>query len=195
MLKKVVYPYQYMDAWRNFTAAYQWKASQMLTITDADYKHAKIFWKDFRLQNLGQYHDLYVQSDTLLLVDIFEGFRNKCLKIYELDPAHFFLAPGLVWQAYLKKTKIKQELLTDADILLIIGKDIRDKICHVVHRNAKANNKLMKDYGPSIESYLMCWDVNNQRTSMGNITKDAWRWFQVDKEKFNIYSKIHTKLQ
>ena len=89
----------------------------MLTITDADYKHAKIFWKDFRLQNLGQYHDLYVQSDTLLLVDIFEGFRNKCLEIYELDPAHFLLAPGLVWQAYLKKTKIKQELLTDKDII------------------------------------------------------------------------------
>ena len=69
-------------------------------------------------KNLGEYHDLYVQSNTLLLADVFENLRDKCIEIYELDPAHFLSAPGLAWQACLKKTKVKLELLTDIDMLL-----------------------------------------------------------------------------
>ena len=84
----------------------------MESITNADYKHAERVWEDFRLQNLGQYHDLSVQSDTLMLGDIFETFRNKFLEIYKLDPVHFLSATGMAWQAYLKKTKIELELLT-----------------------------------------------------------------------------------
>ena len=84
-------------------------------ITDIDYNHANSVYKKFNLRNLGQYHDLYVQSDTLLLVDVFENFRNMCIKVYELDPAHFFSAPGLAWQACLKKTGVELELITDVD--------------------------------------------------------------------------------
>ena len=87
----------------------------MEDITDADYAHAKTVWKDFEIKNVGEFHDLYVQSDTLLLADVFENFRNICLEIYELDQAKFLSAPGLTWQATLKKTKVKLDLLTDMD--------------------------------------------------------------------------------
>ena len=76
-------------------------------ITDADYRHTKRVWKDFKIKNLGDYHDLYVQSDTLLIADAFERFHNKCVEIYELDPAHFFSAKGLAWKACLKKTGVE----------------------------------------------------------------------------------------
>ena len=80
-------------------------------------------FKDLNFKNLGEYHDLYVQSDTLLLADVFENFRNTCLKVYELDPVHFLSLPGLVWQACLKKTNKKLELLTDYDMLLMVKKE------------------------------------------------------------------------
>ena len=79
-------------------------------ITDKDCAHAQKVFEEFNLKNLGNYHDLYVQSDTLLLTDAFENFRNKCIQIYELDPAHFLSAPGLAWQACLKKTGLRLEL-------------------------------------------------------------------------------------
>ena len=87
---------------------------------------------------------MYVQSDTLLLADVFENFRNECIEIYELDPAHFLSAPELAWQACLKKTEIKSELLTDIDMLLMVEKGIRSGICHAIHKYAKANNKYIK---------------------------------------------------
>ena len=74
------------------------------------------------MKNLWEYFDLYVQSDTLFLVDVFENFTNMCLKLYELDPAKFLSAPGLVWQAPLKKTKVKLDLLPDIDMLLMVEK-------------------------------------------------------------------------
>ena len=77
----------------------------MEDITDVDYRHAKKVFKNFNKKNFGDYHDLYVQNDTLFLADVFENFRNKCIEIYELDPAHFLSAPGLAWQACLKKQK------------------------------------------------------------------------------------------
>ena len=115
-------------------------------ITDTDHRHAKRVFKSLNNRNLGDYHDLYVQSDPLLLADVFENFRNMCIKVYELDPAHFLSSPGLAWQACLKKTVVKLKLLTDADMLLMEEKGIRGGICHVIHRYAKANNKYMKTY-------------------------------------------------
>ena len=79
----------------------------MEDITDTDYTHAKRVFKEFEINNLGEYHDWYVQSDTLLFVDVFENFRNMFLKTYELDSARFLIAPGLAWQAAFKKTKVK----------------------------------------------------------------------------------------
>ena len=104
----------------------------MEDITDADYVHAKKVCKDFEIKNLGEY-DLYVQSDTLLLADVLENFRNMCLKIYELDPAKFLSAPGLVWQVALIKTKVKLYILTDTDMMLMVEKGIRGGICHSIN--------------------------------------------------------------
>ena len=105
---------------------------------------------------------MYVQSDTLLLADVFENFRNMCLKIYEVDPAKFLSAPGLAWQAALKKTKVKLDLLSDVNMLLMVEKSIRGGICHSIYQCATANNKYMKDYDRNKESsYIQYWDGNN----------------------------------
>ena len=134
----------------------------MENIEDIDYRHGNNVFKRFKLKNLGEYHDLYVQSDTLLLTDVFENFRNTCLKVYELDLAHFLSLPGLAWQACLKKTNIKLELLTDYDMLLMVEEGIRGGICHSIHRHTKANNKYMEDYDENKESsYIQYLDANN----------------------------------
>ena len=86
-------------------------------------------FEELKLKNLGDYHDFYVPSDRLFLADVFENFRNKCIKIYEVDPAHFLSAPGLAWQVCLKKIKVELEFLTNNDMLLIAEKGIRGGIC------------------------------------------------------------------
>ena len=108
----------------------------MEDIDEIDYRHGNNVFKSFKLENLGDYHDLYVKSDTFLLADVFENFRDMCLKEYELEPAHFVSLPGLVWQACLKKTNIELEVLTDYDMLLMVEKGIRDGICHSIQRYA-----------------------------------------------------------
>ena len=85
-------------------------------------------------KKLSEYHGLYVQNDTLLLADVFENLRNKSMEIYELNPAHFLSAPGLAWEACLKKTGVKLELLTDIDMLLMIEKGIRGGMSQTIHR-------------------------------------------------------------
>ena len=130
MLRKGVYPYEYMDNWERFNeTSLPGKESfysnfNMEGIDDIDYRHGNNVFNKFKLNNLGDYHDLYVQSDTLLLADVFENFRDMCLKEYELDPAHFLSLPGLAWQACLKKTNIELELLTDYDMLLMVEEEV-----------------------------------------------------------------------
>ena len=97
-----------------------------------------------------------------MLADAFENFRNKCIEIYEFDPGHFLSAPGFAWEACLKKTRVKLELLTDIHVLLMVEKKIRVGMCQAIHRYAKVNNKYMNNYDKNIESsYLMYLDVNN----------------------------------
>ena len=168
LLRKGVYPYEYMDSWEKFNETALppkkdfYSNLNLENISDEDYVHAQKVWDVFKIKNLGEYHDLYVQSDTLLLADIFENFRNMCLNIYELDPVYFVSAPGLAWQACLKKTEVKLELITDYDMILMIEKGIRGGICQATHRYAKANNKYMKNYDKNIESsYIEYLDANN----------------------------------
>ena len=131
-------------------------------ITDANYGPAKQVSKDSEKIDVAEYHDLHVQSDTLLLADVFEEVQNMCLEIDELDSTKFLSPPGLGWQAALKKTKVKLDLLTDIDMLLMVEKGIRGGICHSIYQYAKANNKYMKDYDKNKESsYLQYLDVNN----------------------------------
>ena len=118
-------------------------------------------FEELNPQDLGDYHNLYVQSDALL-ADVFENFRNKCIEINELDPAHFLSAPGLAWQACLKKSDIELELLCNNDMLLMVEKGTRGGICQAIHRHAKANNKYMKNYNKNTTSpYLTYLDASN----------------------------------
>ena len=109
LLGKGVYPYEYMDSWKRFKEESLPDKESFYSelnnehITDEDYAHAQKVWDTFKIKNLGEYHDLYVQSNTALLSDVFENFRDKCIEIHELDPALVLSAPGLAWQACLKK--------------------------------------------------------------------------------------------
>ena len=105
----------------------------MEDVTDADYTHAKRVCKYFEMNYLGKYHDLYIQSNTLLLADVFENSRNMCLKIYELNPEKFLSASGLAWEAALKKTKVKLNLLTDINMLLMVENGKRGGTCHSIY--------------------------------------------------------------
>ena len=121
-------------------------------ITDKDYTHAQKVFEELGSKNLGDYRDLYVQSDTLLLADVFEKFRNKCIEIYKLDFAH---APRLPWQACLKKAGVELELLTDIDMLLMAEEGIRGGICYAINRYAKANNKYMKNFDKTSYHHIL----------------------------------------
>ena len=99
---------------------------------------------------------------TLLVEDVFENFRNMCLDIYGLEPVYFVSTSGLRWQACLRHTEVKLELLTDYDMILIVEKEITGGICRATHRYAKANSKHMKNYNKNIESsYMKYLDANN----------------------------------
>ena len=124
--------------------------------------HLKSVCKDFERKNLRKYHDLYVQSNTVLLADVFENLRNMRLKVYKLNRAKFLSAPGLAWQVALKKTIVKLDLLTNINMLLMLEKSIWGRIFHPIYRYAEANNKYMVDYDKNKESsYLQHWNVNN----------------------------------
>ena len=168
LLRKGVYPYEYMVSWKRFKEeplpdkeSFYSKLNKE-GISDEDYAHAQNVWDALNIKNLGEYNDLYVQSDTALLADVFECFRDKRLEIYELDPAHVLSAPGLAWQACLKKTQAELELLTDNDILLMFEEGIRGGMCQAKHRYAKANNKYMNNHDKNEESsYLEYLGANN----------------------------------
>ena len=168
LLRKGVYPYEYMNSWERFNETSLPSKTEfysnlnMEDIDEIDYRHGNNVFKSFKLENLGDYYDLHVKSDTLLLADVFENVRDMCIKEYELDPTHFVSLPGLAWQACLKKTNIELELLTDYDMLLMVEKVIRDGICHSIHRYAKANNKYMQNYNNNEESSCIQYlDTNN----------------------------------
>ena len=168
MKAKGVYPYDYMDSFSKFddTVLPQKEDFYSLlndeNISDNDYNHAKDIWNTFSIRTMGEYHDLYLKSDVLLLADVFENFRKACLNYYRLDPPHYVTSPGLSWDAMLKMTNINLQLITDVDMQLFIEKGMRGGISYIAHRHAKANNKYMKNYDESLDSsYIMYLDANN----------------------------------
>ena len=168
MIRKGIYPYDYMDSFDKFEDTVLPTKDQFYSllndehISDEDYNHAQKVWKTFSMNNMGDYHDFYLQSDILLLADVFENFRKTCLEYYKLDPCHYFTSPGLSWDAMLKMTDIKLELMTDIDMFQFIAKGLRGGISYIANRYGEANNKYMKSYDEKAPSkYIMYLDANN----------------------------------
>ena len=167
MTRKGVYPYDFMDSFDKFNEKLPPKDefySQLTdeAVSDEDYQHAMNVWESFSLKNMGEYHDLYLKSDILLLADVFENFRKTCIRYYKLDPCHYFTSPGLSWDAMLKMTNIKLELMTDIDMFQFIEKGMRGGISYISHRHSKANNKYMSNYNPKKPSkHIVYLDANN----------------------------------
>ena len=170
ILRKGIYPYEYMDSFERFKETKLppiekfYSELNLSGVTNNDYKHAENVFNLMECRDLGDYHDIYLCSDVLLLADVFENFRDVCMEHYKLDPAHFYTAPGLSWQAALKYTGVNLELLTDPDMLLMFEKGIRGGICQATRHYASANNKYMgAEYNEKKStSYNIYLDANNQ---------------------------------
>ena len=158
LIKKGIYPYEYMDNWNKFNENKLpdkdefYSKLNMDGVSDKDYEHACKVWREFGIKNMGEYHDLYLLTDVVLLANVFESFRDVCMNNYGLDPAHFYTALGLAWKACLKKTGIRLELLQDLDMLLMFERGIRGGITQAVHRYASANNPYLEKYDKDKET-------------------------------------------
>jgi len=128
-------------------------------ISDEDYAHAQKVWQEFNMETFREYHDLYMKVDVL---QFFENFRNVCLEHFKLDPAWYYTAPGLGWDAMLKNTELELDPITDVEQLLFFEKGIRGGVSMISHRYAKANNKYMENYNANEpSSYITYLDTNN----------------------------------
>ena len=197
--QKGVYPDDYMDSFEKFNDPIlptKQDFYSMLTntgITDEQYQHPQEVWSTFRPQNMGQYHDLYLKSDVLLLADVFENFRKTCLENIELDPVHYFTTPGLSWDVVLKMTGIKLELINDIDQYQFIKKGMHGGTSYIAHRYGEANNKHMSTYDAEKNSkYLMHLDANNLYgwAMMQYLPYGGFRWLTENQIKKNSKKKI-----
>ena len=157
-MQKGVCPYKYVDEWKKFNETMLpakekfYSHLNMKDITDPDYAHAKRVCKDFEIKILGEHYDWYVQCDASSIADVFENFRNMSVNICELKPAKFLSAPELAWQEVFKKTKVKLNLLSDIDMLLMVEKllllltlfNVKIKIMAIIQKIA--NQHRLKKY-------------------------------------------------
>ena len=204
MVRKGVYPYDYMDSFDKFNEKLPFKEDfySILNdehITNENYQHAQTVWNEFKLKTMGEYHDLYLKTDILLLADVFENFRKTCLEYYKLDPCHYFTSPGLAWDSMLKMTDIQLELMTDIDMFQFIEKGMRGGISYIANRYGKANNRYMKEYDEKLPSkYISYLDSNNlYGWAMSQyLPTGGFRWMtqkQIDKIDLTKYNENNTK--
>ena len=150
--QKGVYPYEYRNSFKKFSENKLPDRSKFFSslkdvrISEKDYLKAVDVWNVFKINTMGDYDDLYLQADVLLLADVFEKFINTCLDYYGFDPCHYFSSPGSSWDAILKMTKIELDIIYDIDMNLFIEKGMRGGISYIAKRYSKANNKYMKSY-------------------------------------------------
>ena len=201
LLRKGVYPYDYMDS----TDRFQEKKLPSIqafhsnikgeSISESDYVHATEVFNTFKLKDLGEYHDLYLKTDVVLLCDVFEHFRNMCMQQYGLDPCHYYSSPGLSWSACLKKSGACLELLTDIDMLNFIEKGLRGGISFIANRYKEANNPLLGEQhydSTKPTSYLQYLDMNNLYgyAMAQKLPTGLFRFLDEEEmEEFNINSK------
>ena len=205
MARKGVYPYDYMDSFEKFNKTELPTKEEFYSIlnnehiSDEDYSHAENVWNTFKLKTMGEYHNLYLESDILLLADVFENFRKICLQYYKLDPCHYFTSPGLSWDAMLKMTNIQLELMTDIDMFQFIEKGSRGGISYIANRYAKANNKYMSEYDENMPSkYIIYLDANNlYGWAMSQyLTTGGFKWLtekQINKINLAQYNEDSNK--
>ena len=169
----------------------------MAGVREEDYEHTHRVWKEFGLKDLGEYHDLYLKTDVILLANIFEEFRKVCLKNYGLDPAHFYTAPGLAWKACLKKTRIRLELLLDPNMILMFERGIRGGITQSINRWAKANNLYMgSKFNPDEKTnYLQYLDANNLHgwAMSQPLPTGGFCWVDIKPDKISKLAKCKSK--
>ena len=194
--QKGFFPYDYMDSIEKLkdpTPPPQKAFYSKLTgkgINNYNYNHVLNVWKTWNMKTFKEYLELYNVTDVLLLADVFENFRDICLKNYGLDPVYYYTAPGLAWDAMLKMTKINLELLSDVDKLLMIEKGIRGGISIISNRYGKANNKYMKDFNKKeLSKYLMYVDANNLygAAMSEKLPVHSFKWM-TNKEIENIFN-------
>ncbi len=149
LLKKGVYPYDYMTCWERFAetelparAAF-FNKLRNAECSEADYEHAQEVWHRFGCQTIGDYHELYLKADVMQLTDVFENFRNVCMKDYFLDPAHYISSPQLSWDAMLRQSAVELELISDPEMFKMIDGGIRGGVVMISKRFARANNKYL----------------------------------------------------
>ena len=168
LLRKGVYPYSYCSSFEKFNetklppreAFYNDITKEELS--ESDYLHAKTVWNRFGIKTLGEYHDLYVKSDTISLCDVFEAFRSMAHTEYSLDPCHFYTTPGLSFSACLLMTGVKLELITCPTIYLFIESALRGGVSQICKRYSKANNPYLADYDSNKPTnYILYLDMNN----------------------------------
>ena len=194
MLRKGVYPYEYMDSLDRLNETELPPKDKFFSklsgegISNEDYEHAKRVWSTFKMKTLRDYHKLYNRLDVFLLCDVFENFRDLCITNYDLDPAWYYTAPGLSWDALLKITKVKLELLTDPDMLLMFERGIRGGISMISNRYGQANNIYMRElYDESKpDKYITYLDANNLYgwAMCKKLPIDGFKWMS-DQELLN----------
>ena len=168
LMRKGVFPYDYLDSWEKLDEqalppqpAFFSKLRQT-GISDADYAHACSVWERFGCRSMREYNELYMKSDVLLLADIFEEFREVCVRNYGLDPAHYVSAPQLSWDSMLKLTSCSLDLISDPEMFRFIDRGIRGGVSNIVCRFARANNPYMSTFDAALPtSYIIDLDANN----------------------------------
>ena len=169
LTEKGVYPYDYMNAFDKFNDEPLPSKEQFYSrlteegITNDDYTKAKQIWKHFDIKNMGEYHDLHLKTDVLLLTDVFENFRDMCLSFYGLDPVYYYTLPNFAFDAMLKLTGIEIDLVYDQEMYEMIEAGLRGGMTQTTCKKVEANNKYMgSDCDKNkVSSYINYLDANN----------------------------------
>ena len=197
---KGVYPCEWVDSFKKFrkdslpSKGCFFSSLKGKGISDEEYSRAYKVWNVFGMKTFGEYHDIYLKCDVLLLCDVFEKFIDSCLKYYGLDPCHYFSSPGLAWDAMLKMSGIRLRLIDDIDMYLFIERGMRGGISYIAKRYCRANNEFVEGYDEDMEkSFITYWDVNNLHGAamLEYLPYDEFEWVEkgeLDCIDFNCVS-------
>ena len=161
--EKGLYPYEYMNSFKKFSEDKLPDKCEFFNslkdecISEKDYQRANNVWNAFKMKAMGDYRDLYLKTDVLLLTEVFKTFIETCLNYYGLDPCHYFSSLGLSWDAMIKMTGVELEVISDIDMHLFIEKGMRDGTSYIAKRHSKANNKYTENYDSSEESVFIMY--------------------------------------